>query len=111
MDSSQDSWRTEINHAARDFASEAASLDDEGMSAFFYTMLREIGESLGLDCCALVDAPAPESTIGSGYAWRSTPDPLRECPFQTAAFARLLDGLELARQPQVIDSAAADVDD
>jgi len=111
MDSSQDKWRTEINLAARDFASAAASLEDEELRAFFNTMLREIGESLRLDCCALVDAGEQESTIGSGYAWCSTSEPFRECPFQSAAFARLLNGLELARQPMVIDTAAADVDD
>src|SRR5689334_21424117 len=110
MDTSHDRWRSGINRAVRDFASAAASLDDEALRTFFNTMLREIGESLGIDCCAVVDTSVQASTIGVGYAWCSPLNSIRECPFQSAAFARLIHGLDLAREPMVLDTTAADVD-
>src|SRR5262249_32780104 len=68
MDSSLEHWRRDATRWVRDFAAAATSLDEETLQAFVNTMLRELGEALAIDCCALIevgDRPADAST----YTW------------------------------------------
>src|SRR5215470_15395513 len=111
MENTGERWRKPVNQAVRDFASSAAGLDDETLRTFFNTMLREIGEALSVDCCALVDVPEPQSTIASAYAWCQTLEAGRDCAFQSESFARLVQQLALSREPLWVTSSPSDDDD
>src|SRR5215467_1872032 len=110
MDSSLEHWRRDANRSVRDFAAAAASLDDETMQAFVNTMLREVGEALAIDCCALIevgDRPAEAST----FCWSRNSAEAGEHTFDSPAFAAMVEGFAFDRQPLTLHSAADEGDD
>ena len=110
MDSSLEQWRRDLNRSVRDFAAAAASLDEETLQAFINTMLREVGEALAVDCCALVevdDRPSGAST----YAWSQNAAEGREHAFESPTFAAMVEGFAFDRQPLTLHTAADDGDE
>ncbi|HVZ22171.1 MAG TPA: hypothetical protein VG871_13965, partial [Vicinamibacterales bacterium] len=76
MHPSPDAWRRQINRAVRDFASSGANSDD-ATRMFLNTMLREIGDALDLDCCALVDVAEPSASVCGVWSAMETGEPSR----------------------------------
>jgi transcriptional regulator with GAF, ATPase, and Fis domain len=110
MDSSLEQWRRDLNRSVRDFAAAATSLDEETLQAFVNTMLREAGEALAIDCCALVevvDRPADAST----YSWSRNGAEGGEDPFESPTFAAMVEGFAFDRQPLTLHTVADEGDE
>ncbi len=110
MDSSLEQWRRDLNRSVRDFAAAAASLDEETLQAFINTMLREAGEALVIDCCALVevdDCPSDAST----YSWSRNGSEGGEHAFESPTFAAMVEGFAFDRQPLTLRTVADDGDE
>ena len=103
-----EAWRHEINQAVRDFASSGAT-GDETVRTFLTTMLREVGEALGVDCSMLVEITEDGRSAPAGYSWcRTASDGDR--PFESREWASLVPALTLAREALSLraDADAAD---
>jgi transcriptional regulator with GAF, ATPase, and Fis domain len=109
MDSSLENWRRDVNRSVRDFAAAAASLDEETLQAFINTMLRELGEALAIDCCALVEV-ADRPSDGATYSW-SRDGAEGDHVFESPTFASMVDGFAFDRQPLTVHTAADDGDE
>jgi transcriptional regulator with GAF, ATPase, and Fis domain len=110
MESSFEQWRKDVNRSARDFAAAAASLDEETLQAFVNTMLREVGEALRIDCCALVEV-GERSSEASTYCWSRNSADGGEHAFDTPAFASMVEGFAFDRQPLTLHSVADEGDE
>src|SRR5262249_4486759 len=110
MDSSLEQWRRDVNRSVRDFAAAAASLDEETLQAFVNTMLREVGEALTIDCCALVEVTERPSEA-STYCWSLNSAEGGEHAFDTPAFAAMVEGFAFERHPLTLHSAADEGDE
>jgi len=110
MDSSLEQWRRDLNRSVRDFAAAAASLDEETLQAFINTMLREVGEGLAVDCCALVEVDDRPSNAAT-YAWSRNTAEGREHAFESAAFAAMVESFAFDRQPLTLHTAADEGDE
>ena len=110
MDSSLEQWRRDVNRSVRDFAAAASSLDEETLQAFVNTMLREVGEALAIDCCALVEVGERPSDA-STYCWSQSGAEGGEHAFDTPAFAAMVEGFAFERQPLTLHSAADEGDE
>jgi formate hydrogenlyase transcriptional activator len=110
MDSSLEHWRRDVNRSVRDFAAAAASLDEETLQAFINTMLRELGEALDIDCCALVEV-ADRPSDGATYSWSRNGAEGGEHVFESPTFASMVDGFAFDRQPLTLQTAADDGDE
>jgi len=111
MDSSRHGWRKTVNRAVRDFASAAASPDEATLRSFLNTMLREIGEALGVDRCVLVELPERGPAVRSGYSWRRTAEEWTEDSFESRSCPALVQCLRLEREPVVLRSVLEVGDD
>src|SRR5262245_17756140 len=110
MDSSLEHWRRDVNRSVRDFAVAAASLDDEAMQAFINTMLREVGEALAINCCALVEV-ADRSGDAPAYAWSGTAADGAEHAFESSAFAAMVEAFAFDRQPLTLHTQCDEGDE
>jgi formate hydrogenlyase transcriptional activator len=91
-----DVWRREINQAVRDFAASGAT-GDEAVRTFLTTMLREVGEALGIDCSTLVEVSDDGKCLPVTYSWcRTASDGDR--PFESRASLSLVETLPLQRE-------------
>jgi len=102
MDAPNEQWRTDVNRAVRDFASVAADLDDETLRAFLNTMLREIGEAIGIECCALLEE-SPDGFDAAPEFWCRIPVLVEgEHPIESASFATTIRNLDVDNEPLVL---------
>jgi transcriptional regulator with GAF, ATPase, and Fis domain len=110
MDSSLEQWRRDLNRSVRDFAAAAASLDEETLQAFINTMLREAGEALVIDCCALVEVDDRPSDAPT-YSWSRNGSEGGEHAFESPTFAAMVEGFAFDRQPLTLPTVADDGDE
>jgi len=95
-----DVWRREINQAVRDFAASGAT-GDETVRTFLTTMLREVGEALGIDCSTLVEIGDDGKCAPVMYSWcRTASDGDR--PFESRDSVSLVETLPLQREAMVL---------
>jgi transcriptional regulator with GAF, ATPase, and Fis domain len=109
MDSSLEHWRREANRSVRDFAAAATTLDEETLQAFVSTMLRELGESLDIDCCALLEV-GDRPSDAPAYTWSRNGAEGNDHSFESPAFAAMVEGFALDRQPVTLRAAADEGD-
>jgi transcriptional regulator with GAF, ATPase, and Fis domain len=103
-----EAWRREINQAVRDFASSGAT-GDEAVRTFLTTMLREVGEALGVDCSTLVEITDDGKSAPIGYSWcRTASDGDR--PFESREWTSLIPELALERDALVLRADADSTD-
>src|SRR4051794_30782035 len=95
-------WRTEVNRAVRDFTSYAATLDGTALRTFLNTMLREVGEALEIEYCALVELPLRGPAVGTSYSWRRTPVRWVDEAAESRSWPALVQCLALDRAPAVL---------
>jgi transcriptional regulator with GAF, ATPase, and Fis domain len=102
MDPLNDQWRTDVNRAVRDFAPVAADLDEETLRAFLNTMLREIGEAVGVECCALIEEPGGGCEAAPEYWCRIPVIVEGEHPIESVSFAATIRTLAVDSEPLVL---------
>ena len=106
MSPTTEAWRREINQAVRDFASSGAT-GDESVRTFLTTMLREVGEAVGVDCSTLVEISDDGRSAPVGYSWcRTASDGDR--PFESREWTSLIPALPLEHDALIL---RADEDD
>src|SRR5215471_360836 len=102
-----EAWRREINQAVRDFASSGAT-GDETVRMFLTTMLREVGEALGVDCSTLIDIDEVRSTPVA-FSWcRTASDGDR--PFESREWTSLVQMPSFGEKALVLRAADDDND-
>jgi formate hydrogenlyase transcriptional activator len=102
MDAPNEQWRIDVNRSVRDFASVAADLDDETLRAFLNTMVREMGEAIGIGCCALIEEPNGVTDAALEY-WCRIPVVVEgEHPIESAPFAPAIRSLAIDSEPLVL---------
>jgi formate hydrogenlyase transcriptional activator len=103
-----EAWRREINQAVRDFASSGAT-GEETVRTFLTTMLREVGEALGVDCSTLIDIADDGRSAPAAYSWcRTASDGDR--PFESRECSSLVAILPLERDALVLRADADESD-
>jgi formate hydrogenlyase transcriptional activator len=100
-----DDWRRKLNGAVRQFAAAALGVDDDGLRGLAVTMLREIGETLGVDCGAVLELSDADPAAAPRYQWCRLSAPLSSRPFDAPGFQSIIRSLTLERRPIVLTSA------
>jgi formate hydrogenlyase transcriptional activator len=104
-----DTWRRDINQDVRDFASSGATNDDT-VRMFLTTMLREVGEALGIDCSALIEIADAGPIATPVYSWCRTASE-GDRPFESRECAAHVRALSLERDAVVIRADGDDATD
>src|SRR5262245_34057777 len=100
-DLNNDERRSELNRIVRVFASQIG-LDDDALSAAVKTMLREVGEVLGIDYATFIElADDGQATTASRY-WHWSTRPAGKHPFDPPALQSIIQQVKPKRDPMIL---------
>jgi formate hydrogenlyase transcriptional activator len=101
-----------LNQAVRAFASEAANADSESFRSLVRTMLRDVAETLGIDCCSLISLTESQTGTVESFDWCRAMMQASGVPFNPRSFALLLERVKHEHHPIVVEiSQEIDPDD
>jgi transcriptional regulator with GAF, ATPase, and Fis domain len=86
-------------------ATAVRNADEDSIPALFGTMLREIGETLGIDACAFI-ALTTSTEIAPAFEWCRPVMSAAGVPFEAQALASLLEQVRDDYRPMIIESGA-----
>jgi formate hydrogenlyase transcriptional activator len=98
-------WRRGLNQAVRAFASEAAGAEAESFQSLVRTLLRDVAETLDIECCTLISLAESQTGTVESFEWCRTMMLAAGLPFNPRAFALLLERVKHEHHPVIVESA------